>query len=67
MDWMKGEAGVKYAFTLELRDAGRYGFLLPANQIVPTGTETWAAMFATANELARRVYDDSQFTCPSVD
>jgi hypothetical protein len=59
IDWAKGEAGIKYAFTLELRDAGRYGFLLPAKQIIPTGKETWAAMYATAQELARRIYPDA--------
>ncbi|XP_016121342.1 carboxypeptidase A2-like [Sinocyclocheilus grahami] len=28
--------GIKYSFAFELRDTGFYGFLLPANQIVPT-------------------------------
>lgn len=32
----------KYSFTPELRDTGRYGFVLPANQIRPTAVETWA-------------------------
>ena len=58
---------MKYTFTLELRDAGRYGFLLPAKEIVPAGTETWAAMYATANELAKRVYEEPDFACPSLD
>lgn len=64
---MKGEAGIKYSFSLELRDAGRYGFMLPAKEIVPSGEETWASMFATAKELARRVYDDPSFDCPTVE
>ncbi len=29
-DWAKGVAGIKYSYTLELRDEGRYGFELPA-------------------------------------
>jgi murein tripeptide amidase MpaA len=33
-----------YVFTAELRDTGRYGFVLPAAQIVPTGEESWAAV-----------------------
>ena len=37
---------MRYAFALELRDTGRYGFLLPANQIIPTGIETFAAVKA---------------------
>ncbi|KAK0661827.1 Metallocarboxypeptidase A-like protein [Lasiodiplodia hormozganensis] len=33
-----------YTFTAELRDTGRYGFVLPANQIRPTSEEMWAGM-----------------------
>jgi len=41
-DWwyQNGAWGV---FTIELRDTGRYGFVLPASQIVPTGEESWAS------------------------
>ncbi|XP_015433607.1 PREDICTED: carboxypeptidase B-like [Dufourea novaeangliae] len=43
-DWAKGVAGIKYAYTLELRDRGTYGFLLPATQIMPTAREIWAGI-----------------------
>ncbi|KFO29347.1 Carboxypeptidase A5 [Fukomys damarensis] len=43
VDWAY-DNGIKYAFTFELRDTGRYGFLLPATQIIPTTQETWVAM-----------------------
>ncbi|NXG22026.1 CBPA1 Carboxypeptidase, partial [Grallaria varia] len=43
IDWTYNQ-GIKYSFTFELRDTGRYGFLLPANQIVPTAQETWLAL-----------------------
>ncbi|KAL1629030.1 hypothetical protein SLS54_001722 [Diplodia seriata] len=33
-----------YTFTAELRDTGRYGFVLPASQIRATGEEMWAGM-----------------------
>lgn len=65
IDWVKGAVGVKYAFTLELRDSGRYGFLLPASQILPSGKETWTALYASAVELATRVYSDSA-SCPTL-
>lgn len=65
IDWVKGAVGVKYAYTLELRDSGRYGFILPANQILPSGKETWNAMYATAVELSSRVYTDSA-SCPTL-
>ena len=50
-DWAKGAAGIKYAYTVELRDDGTYGFLLPASQIVPTGRETFAAIKAIARAI----------------
>ncbi|NXO54570.1 CBPA1 Carboxypeptidase, partial [Aramus guarauna] len=43
VDWAY-DNGIKYSFTFELRDTGRYGFLLPSNQIIPTATETWLAL-----------------------
>uniref|UniRef100_A0A8U7M8G6 Peptidase M14 domain-containing protein n=1 Tax=Corvus moneduloides TaxID=1196302 RepID=A0A8U7M8G6_CORMO len=43
IDWTYNQ-GIKYSFTFELRDTGRYGFLLPAKQIVPTAEETWLAL-----------------------
>lgn len=43
-DWAKGSAGMKYAYTIELRDNGRYGFVLPASFIQPTAKEALAAL-----------------------
>ncbi|XP_074124021.1 carboxypeptidase A4-like isoform X6 [Sminthopsis crassicaudata] len=43
MDWAY-KNGIKYAFTFEMRDTGKYGFLLPAEQILPTAQETWLAL-----------------------
>lgn len=40
MDWVKGTYGTPVTYTYELRDTGRYGFLLPPEQIIPTGEET---------------------------
>lgn len=65
IDWVKGDVGVKYAYTLELRDSGRFGFLLPAKQIVPSGRETWVAVYASVLELAKRTYTDSA-SCPTL-
>ena len=50
-DWAKGSAKIKYTYTVELRDDGRYGFVLPARYIIPTGQETWSAMKAFAENL----------------
>lgn len=43
---MAYDHGVKHTFALELRDTGKYGFLLPADQITPSGEETWAGIIA---------------------
>ncbi|XP_056243462.1 carboxypeptidase A4 [Seriola aureovittata] len=43
IDWSYN-VGIKYSFAFELRDTGRYGFILPANQIIPTASETWLAL-----------------------
>jgi len=51
-DWAYENSGIKYSFGLELRDRGRKGFLLPANQIQPTVVETWAGLTAMATAIA---------------
>uniref|UniRef100_A0A8C7E1K7 Carboxypeptidase A2 n=1 Tax=Naja naja TaxID=35670 RepID=A0A8C7E1K7_NAJNA len=43
IDWSY-DYGIKYSFAFELRDTGRHGFLLPANQIIPTAQETWLGL-----------------------
>ena len=50
-DYTYGRLNIKYSFALELRDRGRYGFLLPANQIVPTAMETFEGIKAMAREM----------------
>ncbi|KAF2896191.1 hypothetical protein ILUMI_09987, partial [Ignelater luminosus] len=52
-DWAKGTVGMKYAYTIELRDSGRYGFVLPASYIIPTATEALAALKAIASTVGR--------------
>jgi murein tripeptide amidase MpaA len=43
-DYAHDVAGAEYAYCIELRDNGQFGFVLPANQIVPTGEEVLAGM-----------------------
>ncbi|GFY41751.1 carboxypeptidase A2 [Trichonephila inaurata madagascariensis] len=52
-DWAYGVAGIKYSYTLELRDTGKYGFMLPSEQILPTGEETWTGVKAMAKAIKR--------------
>ncbi|KAK2765955.1 hypothetical protein FQN54_007470 [Arachnomyces sp. PD_36] len=46
VDFNQDVVGTEYVFTAELRDTGDYGFILPAEQIVPTGEETWEGVKA---------------------
>ncbi|XP_065220168.1 carboxypeptidase B-like [Planococcus citri] len=50
-DWAKGAAKIKYTYTIELRDTGRHGFLLPASHIKGSGKEAFAAIKAIAKEM----------------
>ncbi|KAJ8687276.1 hypothetical protein QAD02_023070 [Eretmocerus hayati] len=50
-DWAKAHVKVKYAYTVELRDRGQHGFVLPANFIKPTAEEALAAV----QEVAKAV------------
>ncbi|KAI4499911.1 hypothetical protein M0802_005167 [Mischocyttarus mexicanus] len=56
VDWVKGTLRKQISYTYELRDRGRYGFLLPANQITPTGEETLDSLVALFKEAAVRGY-----------
>jgi len=50
-DWYKGVLGTRFSFTTELRDTGRYGFVLPPNQIIPSGEEMWAGFEVVIKKL----------------
>lgn len=51
VDWVLDVAGGETAFAAELRDTGRHGFILPPEQILPTGEETWAGFKALMTKL----------------
>ncbi|XP_071488950.1 carboxypeptidase B-like [Diadema antillarum] len=50
-DFGYGSLGVLYSYLVELRDQGRYGFELPANQIQPTAEEIFAGMKTLGQQL----------------
>lgn len=51
-DYTYGVSRVLYSYAPELRDTGSYGFLLPANQIQPSGIETFEALKVWALQVA---------------
>jgi len=53
LDYAYDVLGIKYSFLIELRDRGRTGFLLPPDQIAPTGREIWAFHAAVAEALLK--------------
>jgi hypothetical protein len=52
MDWAKSKLKVPYTFEWELRDNGQYGFLLPAEQIIPTALETFDSIITILKDVS---------------
>merc|ERR1712002_1206360 len=50
-DWYKGVLGTRFSFTTELRDTGLHGFVLPKDQIIPSGEEMWAGFEVVINRI----------------
>ncbi|KAM7283367.1 uncharacterized protein ISCGN_000476 [Ixodes scapularis] len=53
-DWVYDSANIKYSLAVELRDKGRFGFLLPNFLIVPTSDEFTEGVKALGKFIARR-------------
>merc|ERR1711981_1001455 len=51
LDWALGVAHIPYVYSIELRDTGAYGFLLPPSEIIPTAEETWAFHKVAAEQM----------------
>ncbi|XP_075980070.1 carboxypeptidase B-like [Anticarsia gemmatalis] len=51
-DWAKSQ-GIKYSYTIELSDTGRYGFVLPASKIEPVARENLAGLRVLAHQVCK--------------
>lgn len=49
-DWAKS-LGIKYSYTVEMRDTGYHGFILPADQIPKAAHEAMEMVFAVARAV----------------
>uniref|UniRef100_A0A0A1WX49 Carboxypeptidase A4 n=1 Tax=Zeugodacus cucurbitae TaxID=28588 RepID=A0A0A1WX49_ZEUCU len=52
-DWSRAACNVKYVYTVELRDTGKDGFILPPDQIRGTAEEGWI-IANTVSQAVRR-------------
>ncbi|KAF2892788.1 hypothetical protein ILUMI_13386 [Ignelater luminosus] len=52
IDWVLGEhRNIRIVYAYELRDTGRYGFILPPEQIIPSGEETLDSLVRLIHEV----------------
>lgn len=56
IDWIKVAHNTPFVFVYELRDQGKYGFMLPAEQIIPTSKETLDSIIAMVKEARKLGY-----------
>ncbi|GBP12605.1 Carboxypeptidase B [Eumeta japonica] len=50
-DWARSALGTKYVYTIELRDRGSFGFVLPPNQILETAQEGYIVVDTVAQAI----------------
>jgi len=48
-DWAKAIGNIKYSYLIELRN--HHSFILPTEQIRPTGEENWAALSVISRDI----------------
>ncbi len=57
LDYVYDVGKAEWGYTVELRDTGKFGFVLPPEQIRPAGEEMWAGIQAVLSLLEERYFD----------
>ena len=65
LDWAWDDAQV-YAFTYELRDTGQFGFILPPEEIIPSGQEILESFLWTGEQMVGAAVADFVDPLPAV-
>jgi hypothetical protein len=61
IDWVRGTLDTPYPYVWELRDTGRFGFLLPASQIIDTAEETLNSIIVILQHAKSRLQDKTKW------
>ncbi|XP_037711444.1 zinc carboxypeptidase [Drosophila subpulchrella] len=56
IDWAYNEQGVEISYTIEFRDTGRYGFILPPVHIIPNAEEALVGIVALLDKCEELGY-----------
>ncbi|KAF2870525.1 hypothetical protein BDV95DRAFT_62706 [Massariosphaeria phaeospora] len=57
IDHVYAVGGADFAYTIELRDTGAFGFVLPPEQILPSGREQWEGQKVLLSLLDEEFFD----------
>ena len=55
VDYTYDILNIKYAYGIELRDTGEFGFTLPEEQILPTAEESYAGLLVFIDKILAAV------------
>ncbi|XP_067626115.1 zinc carboxypeptidase [Eurosta solidaginis] len=61
-DWVYNEQGIRISYTIEFRDTGRFGFILPPVQILPHCQDTLTGILALTEEAKELGYLNPKYT-----
>lgn len=53
MDWVKNSFKTRMTYIYELRDTGKYGFLLPPDLIIPSAKEALTGLVTMFQEFQK--------------